>query len=110
MTPEDPRRTFPDDHNRIPARLTITESNRTTDHETIKNWVEERDGRPARVEGAENGGEGVLRVDFTDDESLEPISWDDFFDAFEENDLALVYQEETDEGEESRFAKLVSRE
>lgn len=38
------------------------------------------------------------------------MSWDEFFEAFEENDLALVYQEETDEGEESRFAKLVNRE
>ena len=87
-----------------------SEGRRTTDHDAIRNWVEERDGQPARVEGTENGGTGVLRIDFTGDDSLEDISWDEFFDAFEENDLALVYQEETDEGEESYFAKLVSRE
>ena len=87
------------------------ESNRTTDHDTIKNWVEERGGKPAHVEDTGNGGEGVLRIDLgDDDDSLEEISWDDFFEAFEENDLALVYQDETTEGEESYFAKLVSRE
>lgn len=88
------------------------ESKRTTDREEIRNWVEERDGQPARVEGTEDEGEGegLLRIDFTDDDSLEPISWDEFFDDFEANDLALVYQEETSEGEESYFAKLVSRE
>lgn len=85
------------------------ESNRTTDHETIRNWVEERGGQPARVEDTGNGGVGVLRIDFTGDESLEDISWDEFFDAFEDNDLALVYQDETTSGEESYFAKLVSR-
>lgn len=90
-----------------------TESKRTTDHDEIREWVEERDGRPARVEGTGDDGEGdgLLRIDFGDeDESLERISWDEFFEAFEANDLALVYQDETDEGEDSRFSKLVSRE
>lgn len=87
------------------------ESTRTTDHEEIREWVEERDGQPAHVEGTGNGGDGLLRIDFDGgDDNLEPIPWDEFFEAFEENDLALVYQEETSGGEESRFAKLVSRE
>ncbi|GAA0683061.1 hypothetical protein ACFQDG_00470 [Natronoarchaeum mannanilyticum] len=43
------------------------------------------------------------------DDDLEGISWDEFFEAFEENNLAMVYQEVTSGGEESRFAKLVSR-
>lgn len=85
-------------------------SNRTTDHDTIRNWAEERGGRPAHVEGTEDGDSGLLRIDFSDDDSLKDISWDGFFEEFEENDLALVYQDETDEGEESYFAKLVSRE
>lgn len=89
---------------------TSGESNQTTDHETIKNWVEERGGKPARVEGTGEGNGGLLRIDFTDDDSLEAISWTEFFEVFEENDLALAYQDETTEGEESYFAKLVSRE
>jgi len=86
------------------------DSNTTTDHDTIRGWVEERDGRPARVEGTGEGDGGLLRIDFGDsDDDLEGISWDEFFEAFEENNLAMIYQEETSGGEESRFAKLVSR-
>jgi len=36
-------------------------------------------------------------------------SWDEFFDKFDEAGLALVYQEETSDGQPSRFNKLVSR-
>jgi hypothetical protein len=89
------------------------ESHTTTDHDTIRRWVEERGGRPARVKGTgANGDQGLLRIDYPrrgDDDSLEPIEWDAFFNGFEENGLAFVYQEETKEGEESRFSKLVSR-
>ncbi|QLG60422.1 hypothetical protein [Halorarum salinum] len=86
------------------------ESERTTDHDEIRDWVEERDGRPARVEGTDDDGDGLLRVDFGDgDDDLEPVSWDEFFEAFEENDLAMVSQDETTEGEGSRFSKLASR-
>lgn len=91
--------------------MTDGDSTQTTDHDTIREWAEERGGGPARVEGSGDDGDGLLRIDFGDsDEGLEEISWDEFFEAFEENDLALVYQEETNEGEESRFSKLVSRE
>lgn len=90
------------------------ESKQTTDHETIRRWVEERGGRPARVKATGNGGDpGLLRIDYPgrgDDESLEEISWESFFEGFEDNGLAFVYQEETAEGEESRFSKLVNRE
>lgn len=91
--------------------MSESESQRTTDHDEIRAWVEERDGHPARVEGTGEDGDGLLRIDFDEaDEDLERIDWDEFFEAFEANDLALVYQDETDEGEESRFSKLVSRE
>jgi hypothetical protein len=59
-----------------------------------------------------DGDPGILRIDFPgrgDDESLEEISWDEWFEAFESNRLAFLCQEETKEGEESRFSKLVSR-
>jgi hypothetical protein len=41
------------------------------------------------------------------DESLEEISWDEFFRKFESEILGLVYQEQTASGEEVRFLKLV---
>lgn len=82
----------------------------TTDHETIRSWVEARGGHPACVKGTgrTNGDPGILRIDypgFGGEGKLEPMSWDDFFDAFEANDLAFLYQDE----DESRFSKLVGR-
>ena len=92
------------------------ESHTTTDHDEIRRWAEARGGRPAAVEGTGSGSDpGILRIAFpgapeSDDEALEDISWEEWFDAFDANELALVYQEQTAEGEESRFNKLVSRE
>jgi hypothetical protein len=40
---------------------------------------------------------------------LEEISWDEFFKAFEENNLAFLYQEKMKDGKQSRFSKLVDR-
>lgn len=83
------------------------ESKVTTDHQEIRRWVEERGGKPAQVKGT-----GLLRIDypgFSGEESLEPITWEEFFDAFDKNNLAFVYQEESKSGEESRFSKLVDR-
>lgn len=86
----------------------------TTDHETIRAWAEERGGDPASVSGTERGGDdvGILRIDFPDygdDGRLEEISWDDFFEKFDDSNLAFVYQEETSDGETSRFGKFVDR-
>jgi hypothetical protein len=92
----------------------MSESKSTTDHDEIRRWVEERGGRPARVKDTGNDGDpGILRIDYPgrgDDESLEEISWDEWFEWFDKNGLAFLYQEETAEGKESRFSKLVSRE
>jgi hypothetical protein len=89
------------------------ESKTTTDHDEIKQWVEERGGRPARVKGTETGESGgLLRIDypgFTGEDTLEPITWEEFFQAFDENKLAFLYQEETKDGKESRFSKLINR-
>jgi hypothetical protein len=83
----------------------------TTNHDTIRRWAEERGGRPARVKGTGgNGDPGMLRLDFGErDPSLEEISWDEFFEKFDESDLAFLYQDETTSGDESRFSKFVER-
>ena len=85
----------------------------TTDHAKIRTWVEERGGTPAAVKGTGSADDpGVLRIDFpgyTGDESLKPITWEQFFDKFEKERLAFLYQEETKEGGESRFSKLTNR-
>ena len=92
----------------------MTAASKTTiDHEEIRNWVEERGGKPARVKKTGKGtGGGLLRIDypgFTGEDSLEEITWDEFFAAFDENKLAFLYQDETKDGKESRFSKLIDR-
>jgi ferritin-like metal-binding protein YciE len=90
--------------------------NTTTDHEEIRRWAEERGGKPACVRGTGGKGDiGMLRIEFpgkpnAKDAKLQPISWDDFFEKFDERSLALVYQDKTARGQKSNFNKLVSRE
>jgi hypothetical protein len=83
----------------------------TTDHDKIRAWAEARNGRPSVVKGSrDTEGGGILRIDFDDpEESLEPISWDEFFDIFDDRKLAFLYQERTADGKLSRFFKFVRR-
>ena len=85
----------------------------TTNHEQIKRWVEKRGGHPARVKGTEvKGNSGVLLIDYPGDsgtQTLEAVSWDEFFKGFEENELAFLYEDEKKAGSQSRFSKLINR-
>lgn len=91
----------------------MAQSLRTTDHDTIRKWAEERGGHPAAVEGTGGGDDpGILRIDFpgySGEGKLREISWEEFFEKFDSSNLALVYQEKTDDGQPSRFNKLVTR-
>lgn len=84
------------------------------DHDEIRQWAEERGARPARVKGTGGRGDpGLIRLDFpgfTGEETLEPITWREWFKAFDQNDLALIVQDRTARGQRSNFNKLVSRE
>lgn len=88
-------------------------SRTTTDHETIRKWAEERGGHPVAVKDTRREDEtGIIRIDFpgySGESSLEEITWDEFFDKFDDSDLELVYEEETPKGEKSNFNKLVKR-
>jgi len=86
----------------------------TTDHDEIRRWAEERGAKPAAVKSTRRGDQdvGIIRLDFpgySGEDSLEEISWESFFQKFDESELALVYQEQTAEGERSNFNKLVKR-
>jgi ferritin-like metal-binding protein YciE len=89
------------------------EAKTTTDHDEIRRWVEERNGSPATVKGTGQLGEpGLLRIDFpgySGKGSLEKIEWDEFFEKFESEKLAFLYQRKTKGGKRSNFNKLVSR-
>lgn len=86
---------------------------RTTDHETIRRWAEERGATPAAIRGTGAGHEASgLRLDFPGSRSswLEKITWDEFFRRFEEKGLEFLYQDVTREGLPSNFFKLINRE
>ena len=81
----------------------------TTDHETIRKWAESKGGKPAAVKRTHTDDDvGIIRIMFPDapnsqHDALTEISWDEFFEEFEERDLALLYDED------SMFSKIVGR-
>ena len=88
-------------------------SKTTRDHEEIRRWAESHGAVPSEVASTQRGKEpGILRFQFPDaaqrnDDNLQEISWDDFFEKFDANGLELIYQEQTADGEKSNFNKLV---
>ncbi|MFN3522548.1 MAG: hypothetical protein ACK4YQ_09885 [Phenylobacterium sp.] len=81
----------------------------TTDHDKIRTWAEGKGGKPAAVEQTHKGDDvGIIRIMFpeapnSEHDALTEISWDEFFEAFEDSELALLYEED------SMFSKLVGR-
>ena len=86
----------------------------TTDHALVRDLVEEYDGYPAHVERTEGGDSGLLRLAFPDvasddadpNEDLTELSWDGFFEEFDEERLALVYPEDLGDGAAADFQLL----
>lgn len=87
-------------------------SKTTNDPQTIREWVEERNGFPAKVVGTGDDDPargGVLRIDFNmPEENLERITWEEFFEIFDARNLSFLYQEETADGSISRFYKFIA--
>jgi hypothetical protein len=81
----------------------------TTDHETIRHWAEKKGGKPAAVARTHHAGDpGIVRIMFphapqSEHQGLTEISWEEFFEEFEQRKLALIYEEE------SLFCKIVGR-
>ena len=84
----------------------------TKDHDEIRKWAEARGGKPAVVAATETEtATGILRIMFPsaphhNDDALEEISWEEFFEKFDESGLELTYQEKTADGQTSDFNKL----
>lgn len=85
----------------------------TTDHEEIKKWAEARQAKPSVVAHTKKTQDvGILRLNFpgySGETTLSEIPWEEWFEKFDEQNLALLYQEETKDGKPSNFNKLVSR-
>ena len=85
----------------------------TNDHNTIRKWAEERDGKPANVKGTEKGKDaGILRIVFPgygSEKRLEEITWEEFFVKFDKKKLSFLYQDKSAKGKPSRFFKFIKR-
>src|SRR6185312_1221531 len=88
-------------------------SKTTNNHEQIRKWAEARNAVPCEVKGTDRDGEpGILRFEFPkarnrNDAKLREISWDEFLEKFDENNLELLFQEKTAGGQLSNFNKLI---
>ncbi|HVX30824.1 MAG TPA: hypothetical protein VHA53_10120 [Nitrolancea sp.] len=78
----------------------------TRSHEVIRAWADERNGIPATImRGEPDDGPVLLDLDFPgyDEEDLQHIDWDDWFEQFDQQDLVFVYQEHKTDGDLSNF-------
>ena len=84
-------------------------SETTIDHDRIRRWAESKGGKPAAVDRTHSDKDvGLIRIMFPDapnshHENLVEISWEEFFEEFEERKLALILDDK------SLFNKLIGR-
>lgn len=84
----------------------------TTSLSVIRNWAEQRGGKPARVKGSVRKGSGLLRISFSGqgrEEPLEEIPWDVWYEIFRNSNLKFLYYEKPKGGIETGFFKLVDK-
>jgi hypothetical protein len=88
-----------------------TSSRVTTNHDAIRRWAEERGAKPV-LAGKSDGKPACVRLEFPDsrDTSLREIGWEEWFQRFDKSKLALLYQQQTADGERSSFCEIVRRE
>lgn len=89
------------------------QSRATIDRDEIRAWAVQNGGTPASVRYTDDGvGPGVLRIDFhccADQDQLEHISWETWFQKFDDAGLALLYQTALSGRGGSTFFRLVKR-
>lgn len=85
----------------------------TTSLHVIRAWSAEREGKPARLKNSMKKGGALLRIIFPgheEDEPIEEIPWDIWYDTFLKSNLKFMYREKTEEGTESNLYRLAERE
>jgi hypothetical protein len=87
----------------------------TRDHEIIQRWAATRQAEPATGEATSSGpatvdvhdGGAGIRFNFPGFRPFRSISWTEWFDNFDSNQLTFVYEEQTDHGALSSRYRLV---
>lgn len=88
------------------------EKRKTHDHYEIRSWIEQHGGHPACEYGVGDGDAVLLQIDFANGTDTKPqhrLDWDEWFETFEQQNLALLYQADMAPGEGAPFYKLVGR-
>jgi hypothetical protein len=94
-----------------PDSVRTGETITTTEHETVRDWVEQRGSVPAQVTDPAGEDPGSLAIvpAGKDDDSLALISWEEFFEIFDDEGLAFVYQTEKENPREQWFCAFTQR-
>jgi len=89
---------------------------KTQDRDTIIQWAERRLAHAARVVGVHEAAVGEADADvgeirlgfpgYASEEALEPMTWDEWFEIFEEEDLTFAYQLTREDGAPSNYYEL----
>ncbi len=92
----------------------------TVDHNTIKAWAKQFGGKPEILDDKEaKGDEVTIRINFPgitdesfipDNLSEEDISWDEFFQKFDAQDLAFEYTDKKQINDPSAAYHFIKRE
>ncbi len=94
--------TSPGEHESHPGESLVTHR-----HEVILEWARQRNAMPATIPGTEHGDHlGVLRFDvpgYGGRQSLEHVTWEQWFATFDERQLVMIYQEHLKNGRPSNF-------
>jgi hypothetical protein len=87
----------------IAARLRYAKKRQNKNNrKSIRTWIEDRNGKPAIVKGTKD----LLRIKFSkEDEDLQEIQWDRFFNLLKKNSLLFIYDNEKD----SRFCAFIDK-
>lgn len=89
----------------------MLETKTTTDYDEIKAWARRRDAKPAAIM-EENDIVGSLQFIMPDVKTMErvgEISWDEWFEKFEREELAFLYLDASATGDPSNYHQFVKR-
>ncbi|WP_422735007.1 hypothetical protein ACN26Y_10395 [Micromonospora sp. WMMD558] len=84
----------------------------TTNHAVIRQWAQQRNARPATIAGTEREGRaGVLTFNmpgYRESSRVREITWEEWFQTFDQRKLNLIYQEQMRDGRQSNFFRTES--